>query len=73
MVEQGSEKREERRERRGEEEELTLSSCHPLHANPPEQKHAGMVVDMQECNLFIFLAKYEEKLISRGERDVVHT
>ena len=55
-------------DKKGKEESLTLSSRHPLHANPPEQEHAGVVIDMEEGHLVVLLAKYEEELV-RGPND----
>lgn len=33
---------------------LTLSSCHPFDADPPEREHGAVVVDVQESNLVEF-------------------
>lgn len=39
---------------------LTLSSCHPFDANPPQSEHSAMVVDMQEGHL-VELFPHDEK------------
>lgn len=41
-------------------EPLTLSSCHPLDADPPEREHGAVVVDVQEGNLVELLPQNEE-------------
>lgn len=33
---------------------LTLSSCHPLDADPPQSEHGAVVVDVQESDLVEF-------------------
>lgn len=30
---------------------LTLSSCHPFDADPPQREHGAVVVDVQESDL----------------------
>lgn len=39
---------------------LTLSSCHPLDANPPEREHGAMMVDVQEGDLVKFFPQDEK-------------
>lgn len=33
---------------------LTLSSCHPFDADPPQREHGAVVVDVQESHLAEF-------------------
>lgn len=39
---------------------LTLPSCHPLDADPPEREHGAVVVNMEESHLVEFLPQDEE-------------
>ena len=47
---------------------LTLASSHPLDAYPPEEEHRGVVVDVQERHLAVFLAKNEKHLVGKGHQ-----
>lgn len=39
---------------------LTLPSCHPFDADPPEREHGAVVVNMEESHLVEFLPQDEE-------------
>ena len=47
--------------------ELTLTTSNPLDPNPPEEEHGGMVIDVEERDLVVLLAKDEENLRGRIE------
>ena len=49
---------------------LTQSPCGPLDSNPPQEEHTGVMIDMQEGHLVVFLAQNEEELM---EREIVNT
>ena len=49
---------------------LTQSPCSPLDSNPPQEEHTGVMIDMQEGHLVVFLAQNEEELM---EREIVNT
>ena len=42
---------------------LTAASCIPPNSYPPQKHHGAVVVDMQEGDLVVLLAKYEEECI----------
>ena len=44
---------------------LTLASSDPLDTNPPEKEHAGVVVDVQECDLVVLFSQDKEDLGGR--------
>ncbi len=41
---------------------LTLSASHPLYTDPPQEKHGGMVIDVQESDLLVLLSQNKEYL-----------
>lgn len=43
--------------------ENRLTSCDPFYSNPPEQKHGGVVVDMEEGHLTLLLSENEENCV----------
>lgn len=38
-----------------------MSTRHPVHDEPPDVEHAGVVVDVQECDLVIVLPQDEKE------------
>lgn len=40
---------------------LTVSTGHPVHDEPPDVQHGGMVVDVQEGDLVVVFAQDEEE------------
>ncbi len=42
---------------------LTLTSGHPFDANPPDREHCGVVVDVQERHLAVFLLQNKEQRV----------
>lgn len=38
-----------------------MTTGHPVHNEPPDVEHAGMVVDVQECDLMVVLSEDEEE------------
>lgn len=42
---------------------LTLSSCHPFDADPPEREHGAVVVNVQESNLVEFFSQDKEHCV----------
>lgn len=40
---------------------LTLAAGYPVHDEPPDIRHAGVVVDVEKRDLVIVLSEYEEE------------
>jgi len=43
---------------------LTGTTGNPFYADPPQREHSGMVVDVKESELIIFLPKNEEDSVA---------
>lgn len=46
-------------------EELTVSTRHPVHDEPPDVEHGGVMVDMQEGDLVVVLPQDEEESVHK--------
>lgn len=44
---------------------LTLSARYPVHDTPPDVKHSGMMINMKESNLTVFLPQHKENSVSK--------
>lgn len=40
---------------------LTVAAGYPVHDEPPDVEHAGVVVDVEEGDLVVVLPQYEEE------------
>lgn len=40
---------------------IRMAAGNPVHHKPPDVEHGGMVVDVQDCDLVVILAKDEEE------------
>lgn len=46
-------------------EELTVATRHPVHDEPPDVEHGGVMVDVQEGDLVVVLPQNEEESVHK--------